>query len=105
MTPLYDVLIIQPTVDARQIERKDFRLAMRMGKSKRYKVGAIIGRHITETGRNSACTAEGLSPQPQFAAARVDPSELRMLGSRPARYSHSICWNTACALRPARASN
>lgn len=58
MTPLYDVLTVQPTVDARQIERKDFRLAMRMGKSNYYKVEDIIGRHITETGLASGLSRE-----------------------------------------------
>ena len=54
MTPLYDVLTLQPTADARQIERKDFRLAMRLGKSNNYKVGDIVGRHIQETGAQAA---------------------------------------------------
>lgn len=61
MTPLYDVLTVQPTVDARQIERKDFRLAMRMGKSNYYKVGDIIGRHITETGLASGLSREAIA--------------------------------------------
>ena len=53
MTPLYDVLTVQPTVDARQIERKYFKLAMKFGKSNHYKVANIVGRHIVETGVQS----------------------------------------------------
>jgi len=53
MTPLYDVLTVQPTVDARQIERKYFKLAMNFGKSNHYKVANIVGRHIVETGVQS----------------------------------------------------
>lgn len=49
MSPLYDVLTVQPTVDARQIERKYFKLAMNFGKSNHYKVANIVGRHIVET--------------------------------------------------------
>jgi serine/threonine-protein kinase HipA len=53
MTPLYDVLTVQPTVDARQIERKYFKLAMNFGDSNHYKVANIVGRHIVETGVQS----------------------------------------------------
>lgn len=50
LAPLYDVMSVQPSVDARQIGRKDFKLAMCMGKSRHYRVGDITGRHIVETG-------------------------------------------------------
>lgn len=53
MTPLYDVLTVQPTVDARQIERKYFKLAMNFGNSNHYKVANIVARHIVETGVRS----------------------------------------------------
>lgn len=53
MTPLYDVLTVQPTVDARQIERKYYKLAMNFGNSNHYKVSNIVGRHIVETGVQS----------------------------------------------------
>jgi len=53
MTPLYDVLTVQPTVDARQIERRQFRLAMNFGNSNHYKASDIVGRHIVETGVQS----------------------------------------------------
>lgn len=53
MTPLYDILTVQPTVDARQIERKHFTLAMSFGNSNHYKVANIMGRHIVETGVQS----------------------------------------------------
>lgn len=53
MAPLYDVLTVQPTVDARQIERKYFKLAMNFGNSNHYKVANIVGRHILETGVQS----------------------------------------------------
>jgi len=53
MTPLYDVLTVQPTVDSRQIERKHFKLAMNFGNSNHYKVANIVGRHVVETGVQS----------------------------------------------------
>lgn len=50
MTPLYDVLTVQPSLDAGQLQTKDMRLAMRAGKSRHYKVSEIQGRHFVETG-------------------------------------------------------
>lgn len=61
MTPLYDVLTLQPTVDARQIKRRDFRMAMRLGNSNHYKVGDIIGRHFQETGLQSGLSRETIA--------------------------------------------
>ena len=58
MTPLYDILTVQPSVDAREIEKKNFRLAMRLGSSNHYKVGDIIGRHIVETGLDAGLSRE-----------------------------------------------
>lgn len=60
MTPLYDVLTVQPTVDARQIERKHFKLAMHFGKSNHYKVVNIVGRHIVETGVQSGLSRDAV---------------------------------------------
>ena len=50
LTPLYDVLTAQPTLDAHQIERKQMRLAMSVGDSHHYKISEIHGRHFIQTG-------------------------------------------------------
>jgi serine/threonine-protein kinase HipA len=50
MTPLYDVLTVQPSLDAGQLQIKDMKLAMRAGKGRHYKVSEIQGRHFVETG-------------------------------------------------------
>ena len=56
MTPFYDVLTVQPTLDAKQLDRRDMKLAMRVGNNNHYRVHDIVGRHFVETG-----TAAGLS--------------------------------------------
>lgn len=61
MTPIYDVLTVQPTYDAKQIDRRSFRLAMRMGKSNHYKIEDILGRHIFETGLQSGLSKEAVA--------------------------------------------
>ncbi len=49
MTPLYDVLSAQPSLDARQIERKQMRMAMSFGDTGHYRFDEIHARHIMQT--------------------------------------------------------
>lgn len=58
LTPLYDILTAQPSLDTHQIRRNQFKLAMAIGNSRRYRIFDIHGRHFVETGQ-----AAGLSSQ------------------------------------------
>ncbi|TPI36942.1 type II toxin-antitoxin system HipA family toxin [Mesorhizobium sp. B3-1-9] len=49
MTPLYDVLTAQPSLDAGQIPRKKFKLAMSAGKGRHYSIHEIVPRHFMQT--------------------------------------------------------
>jgi serine/threonine-protein kinase HipA len=49
MTPLYDVLSAQPSLDANQIQRKQFKLAMSVGRSRHYAISEILPRHFIQT--------------------------------------------------------
>ncbi|WP_086467061.1 type II toxin-antitoxin system HipA family toxin [Oceanibaculum nanhaiense] len=49
LTPLYDVLTAQPSLDAGQIQQKKFKLAMSVGKNRHYQVDDIIPRHFLQT--------------------------------------------------------
>jgi len=49
MTPLYDILTAQPALNARQIERKQMKMAMSVGKSRHYRFDQIHGRHFVQT--------------------------------------------------------
>lgn len=49
LTPLYDVISAQPSLDARQVRHKDFRLAMAVGASRRYAVKSLGARHFVES--------------------------------------------------------
>lgn len=50
LTPFYDVLTAQPSLDRRQIERKQMKLAMSVGASNHYGIEEIQRRHFIETG-------------------------------------------------------
>lgn len=49
LTPLYDILTAQPSLNSRQIERKQMKLAMSVGESRHYKIDEIHGRHFIQT--------------------------------------------------------
>lgn len=49
LTPFYDVLTAQPSLDRRQIERKQMKLAMSVGESRHYRIDEIKGRHFIQT--------------------------------------------------------
>lgn len=51
LTLLYDVLTTQPALDARQIERKQMRLAMSVGDGRHYRIDEIAGRHFLESAK------------------------------------------------------
>jgi serine/threonine-protein kinase HipA len=53
LTPFYDVISAQPSVDAKQILLKQFRLAMAVGAKRHYKIMWIAPRHFFETATKS----------------------------------------------------
>ncbi|MCV3210984.1 type II toxin-antitoxin system HipA family toxin [Mesorhizobium sp. YC-39] len=49
LTPLYDVLTAQPSLDTGEVSRKKFKLAMSIGKSRHYAIQDIMPRHFMQT--------------------------------------------------------
>ncbi len=49
MTPLYDILTAQPALNARQIERRQMRMAMSAGNNNHYRFEDIHGRHFVQS--------------------------------------------------------
>lgn len=61
LTPLYDVLSLQFNVDAQQVSRRDFRVAMAVGENRHYEVGEIQPRQFLQTA--TAAGVDGDSAQ------------------------------------------
>lgn len=49
LTPFYDVLSAQPSLDAHQIELKQMKLAMSVGANRHYRIDEIQARHFVQT--------------------------------------------------------
>ncbi len=57
LTPLYDVLTAQPSLDAGQIVRKQMKLAMSVGSDRQYTIGFIAGQHFVQTAERAGLPA------------------------------------------------
>jgi serine/threonine-protein kinase HipA len=58
MTPLYDVISAQPSVDAGHVRQNSFRLALAVGDSRHYRINTIAPRHFLQTARRSGVGEE-----------------------------------------------
>jgi serine/threonine-protein kinase HipA len=57
MTPLYDVMSAQPSVDAGQMRHNKMKLAFAVGKSRHYIIDTIMPRHFIQTGEAAGIPA------------------------------------------------
>ena len=57
LTPFYDVLSAQPVFDARQVTHNKYKTAMSSGRSRKYQILQLTGRHFVETAKEA-----GLGP-------------------------------------------
>jgi serine/threonine-protein kinase HipA len=86
MTPLYDVLTVQPTLDAGQLQIKEMKLAMRIGKSRHYKVSDILGRHFVETGLAAGFSREQIGQIFKDIEAISEEAFAKALAEMPAGF-------------------
>jgi len=57
LTPLYDVMSLQPALDASQLRRNKMKLALAVGNSRHYAVHEIMPRHFLQTGAKGGIAA------------------------------------------------
>ncbi len=62
MTPLYDVISIQPSVDAGHVKLNQMKLAMAVGNNRHYIVHTVQPRHFLETAAASGIGASVVKP-------------------------------------------
>ncbi|MCX6892415.1 MAG: type II toxin-antitoxin system HipA family toxin, partial [Verrucomicrobia bacterium] len=94
MTPLYDVLSAQPSLDQHQISRKDMKLAMSVGDSRHYRLDEVVGRHFLQTAKRArlpeTLTAGILREVTESAAKALATVECQLPGDFPAGICASI---------------
>jgi len=90
LTPLYDVLSAQPSLDARQIERKQMKLAMSVGNNNHYRIDEILPRHFTQTGERAGLPKRLVHDVLEETAARAEDAVQRIEALLPKSFPATI---------------
>jgi len=94
LTPFYDVLTAQPSLDRRQIERKQMKLAMSVGTSNHYGIEEIQQRHFIQTaeiaGLPKPMTAQALAEVADSANAALSHVENALPAEFPLAIHESV---------------
>jgi serine/threonine-protein kinase HipA len=103
LTPIYDVLTAQPSVNARRIERKQMKLAMSVGDGRHYKIDDIEGRHFIQTVKRAGLP-ESLANDALQEIDRAAGDAMKMIGKQlpdgfPEEIHHSVADGVNSRLR------
>ncbi|MEJ2687276.1 MAG: HipA domain-containing protein [Gammaproteobacteria bacterium] len=94
LAPLYDVLTAQPSLDARQIERKQMKLAMSVGTNRHYRISEIVGRHFLQTGEQAhlprALVLDAVETMARIAEAAIERLEHELPAHFPEEIHRSV---------------
>lgn len=94
LTPLYDVLTAQPSLDTGQIQRKQMKLAMSVGKNRHYRISEIHGRHFIQTveaaGVTSSLARQAIEGMAAKAETAFDIVERELPDGFPAEIHASV---------------
>ena len=91
MTPLYDVLTVQPSLDAGQLQAKDMKLAMRVGKGRHYRVEEVLGRHFVETGLTAGFSREQVAHVFEDIRKRAERAFEAVVAEMPPGFPSGLC--------------
>ena len=98
LTPLYDVLTAQPSLDQKQIPRNKFKLAMSVGKSRHYAIREIMPRHFMQTAALSGVGAPAMQAIFEDIAAKAEGQAQTVVESLPKGFPDQLVTSTMAAL-------
>jgi serine/threonine-protein kinase HipA len=90
LTPLYDVLSAQPSLDAKQIQRKAFKLAMSVGKNRHYAMNEILPRHFIQTAEISGVGASVVHSIFKDLVENFEPAFSKVLKALPEGFPEEL---------------
>lgn len=90
LTPLYDILTVQPSLDAHQIERKHMKLAMSVGDHNHYRIDGIRGRHFFQTGMAARLSKSMIRAAIEEIAGTADTAFEQLAGDLPQHVPEAI---------------
>ncbi len=90
LTPIYDVLTAQPSLDARQIERKQMKLAMSVGDNNHYRIDEVQARHFIQTAKAASLAPSLIQSAVADIAARIDAALTSLASDLPVDFPHAL---------------
>jgi len=99
MTPLYDIMSLQPNFAAGQLQQKDFRLAMAVGQRRHYPVEEIMPRHFLQTAKAAGVAEDQVNGLFAALAKDADAALDRAVKAMPAGFPMEIADSIAEGLR------
>lgn len=84
------MLTAQPSLAAGQIGRGQYRLAMAVGTSRKYRIGDLHGRHFVETGRAAGLSVAMVEAAMADLHAGFDAAFVTVEAGLPAGFSEAI---------------
>lgn len=98
MTPLYDVLTAQPSLDQRQIPRKKFKLAMSVGKKRHYAIHDIMPRHFMQTADLAGVGTPTMRAIFEDIEANAERQAQDVIASLPGSFPDQLVTSTMAAI-------
>lgn len=90
LTPLYDILSIQPLLDAGQIKHQDVKFAMSVGDKRHYRLDEICGRHFLQTAAKARVPEQLVRQAIDEIASATNPALAQMAASLPPGFPERI---------------
>lgn len=99
LTPFYDVLSAQPSLDARQIERKQMKLAMSVGTNNHYRIDRIHARHFVQTGERAGLPQALVRDAIEEVRAQAEDALAQIESALPSDFPADIHESVSAGLR------
>jgi len=99
MSPLYDIMSMQPNYVAKQLQRKDFRLAMPVGDNRNYPIEKIMPRHFLQNAKAAGVAEEKVGEVFGTLAKNADQALAQAVNAMPKGFPGEIIEPIAEAMR------
>lgn len=99
LTPLYDVLSAQPSLDTRQIERKQMKLAMSVGENRHYRIDDIQPRHFFQSAARAGIAKSVVDDAIDAVVTRMDGALSSLEDGLPADFPQELHASIGAGIR------
>lgn len=98
LTPLYDVLTAQPSLDGGQIPRRQFKLAMSVGTNRHSAIADIVPRHFRQTADRVGFGASAMNAIFEDIATTAERRAEAVIGALPEGFPEQLVASTMRAI-------